>query len=184
MSFPTTPAFVNNQVGWTPELRAHPAIDWLYKHVTSVFDDRTWDIDATTLLTSDFVLRKPDGALVNGAQAGWDAQKEIYSLFKAQYHQPTGAIVVETESGWEMMGKADLYVNVLGEPGAGEVKVKDATGKEWDAMCVGMFRFVFTKDPQGKDGIKMARSEMASDGVPALRLLLKRGAFKAEALMA
>jgi hypothetical protein len=177
MAFPTKPAF--HYIGtWSAEMLAHPAMKWQHDFTKDVFDSRNWDVPATKYLTSDFVLQKADGVEVHGAEAGWEADKALYAPFTSHKHEPRGLICVPTDGGWEMIGRAYLYVNLPGEGGA--TKVKDLEGTEWDAACVGMFRFLYRKDAEGVDGIKLSRVEICSDPLPALSVLVKRGVVGAE----
>lgn len=51
-----------------------------------------------------------------------------------------------------MLGNAFLYGALPGSPAAGESKVKDSTGKEWDIQIPGGFHFQFVKDDKAKNG--------------------------------
>ncbi|KAF2472086.1 uncharacterized protein BDR25DRAFT_313281 [Lindgomyces ingoldianus] len=182
MTFPTQPVFVYEGT-WSAEMRAHPAMDWMYNFTSNIFDNRAWDIPTEQYLTEDFVLKKSDGTEVHGREAAWAADKALYAPFTAHKHEPRGLMCAENAEGWEMVGRANLYVNLPGAPSEGEKKVKDLDGKEWDAVCAGMFRFLYVKDESGFQGIKLKRTEVCSDPLPALGLMLKRGVVTPEQLL-
>ncbi|ORX96756.1 hypothetical protein BCR34DRAFT_578443 [Clohesyomyces aquaticus] len=186
MSYPTQPVFVaegDSVAKWAPEIRAHPAIDWMHHFTKEVFDARNWDVPGSTYCTPDFVFQKSDGTEINGAEEGWAADKAMYAPFTAHKHEPRHFRLAETTDGWDLLGNARMYVNVPGQPGPGEKKVKDLEGNEWDAVLYGTFRFIYVKDADGYQGIKLRRVELYSDPLPALGLLLKRGVMTPEQLL-
>lgn len=77
-----------------------------------------------------------------------------------------------------MIGKANIYFNMVGAPTVGETKIKDPGGNEWDIMVPGMFHFQYVKDEKAKYGVLLKRTEIASDSAPVLMALVKRGVVK------
>lgn len=186
MAYPTQPAFIaegDSVAKWAPEILAHPAINWMHYFTVQVFDCRNWDIPGSTYFTSDFVFQKSDGTQVKGAEEGWAADKEMYAPFTAHKHEPQHFRMAETSDGWDMLGCAKMFVNLPGQLREGEEKVKDIEGTEWDAVLYGAFRFIYVKDADGYQGIKVRRVEIYSDPLPALGLLLKRGVLKPEQIL-
>ncbi|KAF2121008.1 hypothetical protein BDV96DRAFT_683388 [Lophiotrema nucula] len=188
MSYPTQAVFIaegDKVRTWSPEIRKHPAIDWMHHFTTKVFDGRGWDVPATKYALPDFILKKSDGTVVKGAEEGWEADKALYAPFTAHKHEPNQFMMAETNDGWMMSAGADLFVNIHGQPDEGEKKVKDFEGKEWDAVVSAMFRFVYVKvdDEDAYQGIKLRSIEIFSDPLPALGLMLKRGVVKPEQLL-
>ena len=78
-----------------------------------------------------------------------------------------------------MIGQAWLHANLPGEPKTGERRVKDLSGKEWDVKIPGGFHFVYVKQEGAPhDGIVLARTEIMSDSMPAVQILMARGVMK------
>ncbi|KAF2813556.1 uncharacterized protein BDZ99DRAFT_474189 [Mytilinidion resinicola] len=185
MSFPLTPTFHLRQTGWSATTRAHPAMKWMEHYTTTIIDARAFtdpSTDPSTFFTPGAVLVTSAGVTVTGAAAKWAALRDIYGPFVANYHEPRELFCVEKEdlSGWEMLGRANLYVKIPREKGAGEQGVRSADGREWDAVVVSAFRFEYVKVD---GGIKLARSEIFSDPMPAVGVMLKRGVVRAEVLL-
>ncbi|KAF2496430.1 hypothetical protein BU16DRAFT_617866 [Lophium mytilinum] len=188
MSVPLTPTFYLRATGWTPTSRAHPAMKWMEYYTTTIIDGRAFtkpSTDPTTFFTADAVLVTSAGVTVTGAAEKWAALRQIYGPFLANYHEPLELFCIEKEdgSGWEMLGRANLYVKIPGEKGDGEKGAKSGDGREWDAVVVSAFRFEYVKDQGAEGGIKLARSEIFSDPMPAVGVMLKRGVIKAEDLL-
>ncbi|OCK75302.1 hypothetical protein K432DRAFT_362330 [Lepidopterella palustris CBS 459.81] len=182
MSFPTKPTFVYSGT-WSAESRAHPAMKWMENYTINVIDAKKFDIPATEYHVPSFTLQKSDGTIIEGAEKAWASNKETYAPFPAHMHEPQYLFCTETENGWQMMGRANLFVELPGQPGTGEKKVKSVSGKEWDAVMPSAFHFEYVKDKDGVDGIKLAKTEIFSDPFPALRLMLKRGVIKPENIL-
>jgi hypothetical protein len=174
MSFPTKPAFVYYG-GWSEVTAKHPAVKWLEVH-TREFDSRTWE---TKRYTSDFIYVAPDGQVHEGLEKAMEAIKATYGPLTAQYHQPYFMVCTETEDGYDMMGQATLYANLPGEPAAGQSKVKDKDGKEWDIGVPGAFHFWCVKNG---DDFLLKRTEMHADTGPLVMGLLKRGVITPQQL--
>ncbi len=100
-------------------------------------------------------LIKGDGTEIKGRDNVVEALKQLYGPFTAQYHEPSFVMCSETDDGWEMLGQATLFVNLPGEPAAGEKKVKDASGKEWDTGVPSGFHFYYKKDDNADNGLGM-----------------------------
>ncbi|OCL07283.1 hypothetical protein AOQ84DRAFT_355054 [Glonium stellatum] len=182
MSHTIKPTFVYNG-GWSDETRTHPAMKWMENYTVNVVDAKKFDLPATQCHTDNFVLQKSDGTVIKGADAGWEAEKQIYNQFVAHSHEPQALMCCETESGWQMIGQADVYVMLPGTAGPDEKKVKSKSGKEWDAVIPAAYQFEYVKDASGQDGIKLSSAKIFSDPLPALTLLLKRGVVTPQDLL-
>lgn len=77
-----------------------------------------------------------------------------------------------------MFGVAHLWWT-LAAPGD-SAKVKDASGKEWDGVTPGAFKFDYVKEG---GSIKLVRTEIFSDPSQAMVYMLKRGMIKPEDLL-
>lgn len=178
MSFKTQPAFFFDG-DFGPESRSHPAIKWMEDYTVNTIDAQKWSLPYSDYHTDDFSVLKPDSEEVTGGESAWQAIAKLYGNFTAFKHEPVYCACKETSYGWKMIGHATVYVNLPGSPSAGEQKVKDLSGREWDGKVPGGFTFEYKKDPSAKvGGIKLQRSEIYSDSGPALLTLLKRGVIK------
>ncbi|KAK8215455.1 hypothetical protein M8818_002076 [Zalaria obscura] len=178
MSFPTQNVFVH-EGSWDSITRKHPAMDWMEKY-TNNFDARNFDIPASEWHASTFAIQKSDGQVVSGADKAWAAVKEIYSPFTANLHEPIFLYCSETENGWQMFGIANVFVNLQGQAGPGEQKVKSVEGKEWDAVLPTAFYLEYVRED---GGIKLNKTKIFGDPTPAVGLLLQRGVMKPEDLV-
>jgi len=180
MSVSTQPAFIH--VGtWDDETRRHPAMKWMQDY-TEYFNSRQgWDHDSTDWHSSDFTLVKPDGTVVTGSAETWAEQKAMYAPFTSEVHEPYFLVCWETSNGWGMLGQAYLLANCAGAPSAGETKVKDSQGREWDVKIPSAFHFTYVKkDGARHGGIEMSHAEIMGDSMPAVQILMKRGVIKPE----
>ncbi|KAL8721915.1 MAG: hypothetical protein Q9225_001511 [Loekoesia sp. 1 TL-2023] len=182
MSFPTTPAFIYQapRGGWTSELTQHPAAAWLKQYTETALDARAWEKGEpySNWHTNDFTVTKADGTVVEGGKQAWEqAIPSMYAPFKAQQHEPGMALVFETPDGWVMLGEAKVFAQ-LHVPSP-EPKVKDASGKEWDVVTPGAFRFQFVRDPKAAhDGLLLKGTTIFADSGPAITLMLRLGVMK------
>lgn len=178
-SVPTTPAFVHHST-WDDTTRKHPAMKWM--------EDYTLDFDTHSFspkwYSKDWTLHKADGGVVSGREAGIAALKEIYGPLTAHFHEPYFLICTEIADGWDMIGQAKLFGNLNGSPAAGEAKVKDRQGREWDMCVPGGFHFHYVKDPGAENGggILLKKTEIMSDSGVPMGIMLKRGLIKAQDL--
>jgi hypothetical protein len=103
----------------------------------------------------------------------------MYQFFTSEFHEPYFLVTWDTKDGWEMIGQALLYANLPGEPTAQEKKVKDLQGREWDVKIPGGFHFEYVKQAGAPhDGIVLKRTEITSDSMPAVQILMARGVIK------
>jgi hypothetical protein len=149
------------------------------KVVHEIFDPHKWDTPSSDIYTDDLELLKPDGTRVSGGKESWAAIAELFGAYTSQWTEPYYMVCTDTEYGWEMIGNAYIYGNLPGSPSAGETKVKDGNGKEWDHAMSGGFRFQFVKGTSGPhDGILLKMVQIAADSGPVLMKMLKRGLVK------
>ncbi|KAH7067199.1 hypothetical protein FB567DRAFT_634795 [Paraphoma chrysanthemicola] len=179
MSYPTKQAFTH--VGsWDDKSRAHPAMKWM-ENYTYACDRKAWNTEpASAYLTSDHTLQKSTGEIVSGGDASWSIfREELYAPMSAHCHDPTNLVCWENETGWEMLGVANLWYN-LAVAGEGE-KVKDKQGKEWDGVIPAAFDFHYVK--QGDGSIKLGKTSIYSNPTGAVVGMLKRGMMKPDDLL-
>ncbi|KAG9563049.1 hypothetical protein KCU71_g1147, partial [Aureobasidium melanogenum] len=177
-----TPAFVHYG-DWDETTRKEPSQKWFEKIVHEIFDAHKWNTPYSELYTDDMELLKPDGSTVKGVKEAWAAVAQLYGPFTTQSTQPFYMVVTETDYGWEMIGQAWIYGNLLGEPAKGEQKVMDNSGKEWDVGMAGGFRFQYRKVDGAKHGDMLLQMvQIMSDTGPLLMRMMGRGLIKASDL--
>lgn len=178
MSFPTQPAFIH--VGtWDDKTRKHPAMKWMEDYTLNFNARGNWDQKSSDWHTSDFTLVKPDGSVYKDADEAFHQAKDMYATFTKEFHEPYFLVAWETSDGYEMLGQAHLFANCAGQPGQEEKKVRDGQGREWDVKIPGGFHFEYVKKQGAAHGdYELRRTEILSDSLPALQILMKRGVWK------
>lgn len=171
MSFPTTPTYIQHILGWPEHTREHPVIDWMFDYEKALDWGDMKSGPYTAWHSDDFVYAKSGVAHPPGA-VSWAKFLSDYAPFTAHYHEPIYYVLHETETGWELIGEANVYVKL---PVPGGEKVKDGEGREWDMKAPGAFHFIFLKDPSGPKGIKMQKQIIYADMLPVAKELVKRG---------
>jgi len=152
---------------------------WMEEYTLNFNKRGDWSQDECDWFAPDFTLVKPDGSSHTGNAAAFKESKEMYQFFTSELHEPYFLVTWETKDGWDMIGQAHLYANLPGPPMAQEQKVKDLSGNEWDVKIPGAFRFEYVRQ-QGAphDGIVLKRTEIMSDSMPAVQILMGRGVIK------
>ncbi|KAF2132492.1 hypothetical protein P153DRAFT_393472 [Dothidotthia symphoricarpi CBS 119687] len=179
MSFPTKQAFVHYG-GWDDETRTHECVKWMEEY-TNAIDAKAWDKEPySNWLAADHKLIKSTGEAVSGGDASWSSlSKEIYAPLSEHLHEPQFLVIWEVKDGWEMIGVATLYWNIVAPShGAG---VKDRLGKEWNGAGPAAFKFHYVKQSDG--GIKLAGTAIFADPTAAVVAMLKGGMMKPEDLL-
>ncbi|KAJ4344576.1 uncharacterized protein N0V89_012320 [Didymosphaeria variabile] len=178
MSVPTTPAFVH--VGaWDDETRKHPAMKWMEEYTLNFNKRGDWDQEESDWLSSDFTLIKPDGKTSTGNAAAFAESKGMYQYFTSEFHEPYFLVTWETNEGWEMLGQAYFFAELPGNATAQEKKAQDLAGREWDVKIPAAFHFVYVKQKDAShDGIVLKRTEIMSDSLPAVQILMARGVIQ------
>lgn len=152
---------------------------WMEDYTINFNARRGWESPSTDWHSSDYTLVKADGSRYTDPEAAYKEQKDMYAPFTKEFHEPYFLVCWETDNGWAMLGQAHMFANCAGEPAAGEVKVKDLQGREWDVKIPGAFHFTYVKtEGAAHGGIVMSKAEIMSDSMPAVQILLKRGALK------
>jgi hypothetical protein len=178
-SAPTKPAFVHSGY-WDPTTRKHPAMKWM-----EAFNK---DFDANGVnpkwYTADASIQKADGTEFYGREGVIAVARELYGPFTSYFHEPYFVMCSETDDGYEMLGQAKLFANLPGAPAAGECKVKDKSGKEWDLSVPAAMHFWYVNDEKAENGLGMAikRTEIMSDGSVPMGIMLKRGLISSKDL--
>ncbi|OQU95184.1 hypothetical protein CLAIMM_01428 [Cladophialophora immunda] len=178
MSYPTRPAFVHLGT-WDDETRKHPAMKWMEEYTINFNKREDWSQEECDWFSADTTLVKPDGSVHTGNAQAFSEAKSMYAPFSAEFHEPYFLVCFDTDEGWEMIGQAYLFANCQGAPTAQEKKVKDLQGREWDVKIPGGFHFFYAKQPGAPhDGIVLKKTEIMSDSMPAVQILLARGVLK------
>lgn len=179
----TAQVFMHTTNSWDAATRSHPAGAFLEKYAL-VLEQADWKMPYTEYCHPEWTLAQANGTVTHGAHESWAALKELYGNFTAFQHEPAFIIIWETEAGWDVIGLANVFVNLPGGSAQGEQKVKDVKGREWDLSAPGAFRFQYVKDDKAKHGgILLKRTDIFSDSGPAVVTLLKRGVLKPEMLL-
>jgi len=171
MSFPTSPAYVQNVRGWPEQSREHPVIDWMFDYEKALDYGDMKKGPLTPWHTDDYVFGK-SGVFYPPGGPSWERFVADYAPFTAHYHEPYSYVIHETATGWDLIGEANIFGNL---PVPGEGKTKDAEGREWDIKVTGAFHLVFVKDPSGPKGMKMQQQIIHADSLPVVKELVKRG---------
>lgn len=151
MSFPTQPAFVHYG-DWDDNTRSHPAMKFMEAY-TGAFEQRAWEKPHDIWITDDHVFVHSDGTVHKGAEATWALVKEVYGPFIAYHFQPYFLVCWEVDKDtYEMMGQATFFAHLPGDPVAGEQKVTDNKGRQWDIALPGGFKFQYKKADHAKNG--------------------------------
>ena len=192
MSYPTQPAFIHTGT-WSAETRAHPALKFLEEYAATHFDQQAWNTNHySEWHTHDWHFQKPDNTVHSGGHEAWtEGIPSIYGRFSGHWHDPTFFVVWETEEGYEMIGQANVWLDL--DVAEGELekkkgeweKVKDRNGKEWDAVMPGSFHFGFVKAEGGGEnghGLLMNYTQMFADSAPVTGLMIKAGLVTKEDL--
>lgn len=162
---------------WSDETRNHPAIKWIEQYTYAFDENNSQPEPASDWYTDDISFRKPDGTEVQGIDKVVAEAAEVHGPFTKFIHVPYWLSCWETSDGWEMIGKADLYANMQGQPTADE-KTVTSRGEQWQVSLPAWFHFWYTKSPESKHGILIQRCEMMTDTMPAVQILTKRGVMK------
>lgn len=178
MSFPTQPAFIHSGT-WDDVTRRHPAMKWMEDYTLNFNKRGRWEDKRNEWHTEDFSLVKPDGSEFKGHEVAWEQSKSMYNFFTKEFHEPYFLVCWEIDDGWEMLGQAYFYANCIGESVAGEKKVADLQGREWDVKIPSAFRFIYVKrDGAAHGGIELKRCEIMGDSMPGVHILMQRGVIK------
>ena len=174
MSIPTTPATIYHG-DFDATTRQHPALKYLEDYRND-YDTHNFD---PKWYSPSYVYVAPDGTQHEGREPALVALKAMYGPLKAHFHEPFYLNCVETDYGYELLGRATLWADLPGEPAAGEQKKKDKKGKEWDMGGPGCFHFQLEK--QG-DGLRIRRTDINADTGPLVMGMLKRGVISTKDL--
>jgi hypothetical protein len=183
MSYPTTNAFIHYSKGWDSTTRSHPCMAW-FEDYAKLFDTgEMFSVPYIEWHTDDYSYAKSTGEVIEGGAPAFEALKQTYSVFKGNNHEPRWLCCWETQEGWEMVGEAVLFGNLVAPGGSGQAHT-DLAGKKWDVGVPSAFHFKYVKDTEAKHGgIRLKRSEIFSDSAPVVVEMLKRGMLKPEQLM-
>ena len=175
MAFPTQPAFIASTSGnWEP-VRVHPAMAFLEKYTEAFDNHKVTEENFSDWHTDDLSFQKANGEVITGGVTALKAILEVYQPFSAYLHEPKFCVLWEVENGYDMVGYATLFADLVA-PG-GEKTAEDVSGRKWDVGLPGMFQFSFVKVPGApNDGFKFGgRTAMFSDSGPVMMEMMKRG---------
>jgi hypothetical protein len=177
MSFPTQPCFVTACKGWDEALLRHPMLQFLHKF-SQLFDSNPGVEACRPYYAPGYAYAKTTGETFSGEAAVQQTHAD-FGLFAAWHHEPSFAMVTETDDGrgYVLAGFARTYVNL---PGDGGRAVEDLQGRRWECVGDGAFRFVVVRDPE--TGMKFREWKVCADPMPILGVALKRGLLPVEAL--
>lgn len=179
MSPSTIPAYVVHIDGSDKRYREHPVLDFLFDH-QEAFDHGNMKAEPYTQYhTSDFVFTKSDGTVLPPGEASWKGWLGGYAPFTEHLHEARYCCVYERNGGWEMMGIAHVYGNLVVP---GDKTRKDLSGRQWDIEVPGAFLFACVPDPSGPKGFKVKSMTLFGDGTPVVGEMIKRGMVKPEDL--
>ncbi|KAI4129154.1 MAG: hypothetical protein LQ347_003894 [Umbilicaria vellea] len=173
MSFLTVFAFEYHGI-WDVVTRKHSAMAWMESYTTKQFDRKNLATPYHHYHTDDFLFPTLQRHRRPWRRRGWAAAAQLYGPFTAPLHEPSYILVTETEAGWNMIGVANVYFQLPGEPST-EVKVRDGGGKEWDVVVPSSFRFEYVKSATKEGGIVLKSTKIYADTAPVLAQMLKRG---------
>lgn len=77
-----------------------------------------------------------------------------------------------------MIGHAKTHVGFKDVEGT----ITDNEGKKWSAVMEAAFRFWYVKDESGPEGIKIKKTRIYADPMPALGFMLQKGMVSAKDL--
>jgi hypothetical protein len=179
MSYPTISAYQTSASGAEKLSREHPVLDFLVDHQEAFDHGNMKNEPYTVFHTDDFTFTKSDGTVLPPGEASWKGWLEGYAAFSEHLHEPRYSCIYERDGGWEMIGIANIYANLVAP---GEKTKKDASGRQWDIFVPGAFLFTCVKDPAGPKGFKVKSMTVFGDGVPVVGEMIKRGMVKPEDL--
>lgn len=180
MAYQTQPAYIVTCSGWEERIKEHPVFDWMSDHEVAFDFGAAKQEPYTNWFTSDFSFTDPAGNSFKGEEA-WAKLLETYAPLSAHFHEPFFGIVFENEKGYELLGCAKIFANLL-VTGEGE-KRKDLQGREWDVEVPGAFHFTYIKEEGAHKGLRLSEEKLFADGLPMVAALLKRGMVSGEDLV-
>jgi hypothetical protein len=160
---------------WSDDTRKHPVIAWFEQYALR-FDEglQAMGGELDKWHVQDFTYAGSDGSDAHGIKDAWAKLSETYGPLAKWSHQPTYMNWYETEEGWEMIGIADVYMNLPGTAGSGSAK-SNRDGASWEMKVPGAFKFNYVKHG---DSFLLKRTEICSDSGPVVMSLLKKGVMK------
>jgi hypothetical protein len=174
MSVPTKPTFVHYG-DLDSTTRKLPVLEFL-ERFRDDYDKGSFD---PKWYTSDLTYIAPDGKVAEGREKSIEALKAMYGPLPRWRHEAFYLNCYETESGYEMVGKATLWLNLPGEPATGEDKRTDGNGNQWDLAVPGTFTHQYVPDG---NGFALKRIEIIADTSQIVIGMWKRGAISSKDL--
>ncbi len=115
MSLPTVSAFEHHGT-WDAETRQHPAMAWMETFTRGQIDGKKFSTPYNDYHADDFSFQLSNGTVVHGGADAWAAVAQLYAPFQAHLHEPSYLLVTERESGWNMLGVANVHFELPGPP--------------------------------------------------------------------
>lgn len=177
----TVPAYIVyiNAGDSEKKFREHPVLDFLFHHQESFDHGNMKTQPYTEFHAHEFVFTKSDGTVFPPGEASWKGWLEGYAPFTEHLHEARYCCVYERGGGWEMIGVAHLFANLVVP---GEKTKTDRSGRQWDIEVPGVMVFNCVPDPSGPKGFKVRAITLFADGTPVLGAMIKRGMVKQEDL--
>ncbi|EPS40822.1 hypothetical protein H072_5271 [Dactylellina haptotyla CBS 200.50] len=179
MSYPTVPAYQAYASGSESLPNDHPVLAFLNSHQEAFDHGNMKNEPYTVFHTDDFTFTKTDGTVLPPGEESWKGWLAGYAPFVEHLHKTRYACVYERNGEWEMFGFADICANL---PVPGEKTKTDSTGRKWDVMVPGAFKFTVVNDTTSEKGYKIKTMTVFGDGVPVVGEMMKRGMIKPEDL--
>lgn len=182
MTYPTVPAFAVATSGFTPDLLAHPALQFIKAHEDDMHDQSVHK--SKPYFASGFVLTKSTGQVISGPGAA-EAWYADLAMFASHVHEPKYVVVTELDGGkgYRVFAHAKIYVDLVGGKGTDDEKTAtDDEGRKWELVLGGTMLTDLVRDEGGVLGFKFASVKLYYDPTPALGLAIKRGLIPVEAL--
>ncbi len=167
MSVSTKPTFVHYG-DFDSSSRKLPVMEFM-ERFRDDFDTGSFD---SKWYMPDFTYVAPDGKATEGREKSIQALKDLYGPLPRWHHEASYLNCYETESGYEMIGKATLWADLPGKPATGEEKRTDRNGKQWDLAGPGTFFFQYVSSG---GGFALRRVEITADTSQIVIGSLKRG---------
>lgn len=117
--------------------------------------------------------------MTEGREKTIEALKAMFDPLPRWHHEPFYLNCYETESGYEMVGKATVWLDLPGEPATGEHKRTDVNGNQWDLAVPGTFTHQYVS--AGND-FALKRIEITADTNQIVIGMWKRGAISSKDL--
>lgn len=146
--------------------------DWL--NTTNTEEGNHW-------FSPNFVYVSPNGTEFTGGEPAWRKMfdEEYYAYFTKWHHEPYSIVCFEADAHdceYEMVGQAQVYANLVGEPDGQPKVINPKDGQEWDIVRPGAWHFWYEKTDDPKhEGYQLRRLHLMMDSAPIVARLIHKG---------